>query len=379
MKKKNIIFMYIITFLQGMVFYASIATLYRTSNGITLLEMAIIESICSILIMIFEIPWGIICDKIGYKKTLLICNGVYFISKIVFYYAYGFNSFLIERIMMAFVVAGLSGCDNALLYESTSEEEATKVFGYYHTFGTLGMILASFIFSMFIKNDLSKTALLTIYTYGMAFVFTFFLEDVSSKSNNYQISFKELPKYINNIKNIFIFIIVSALLTETTHTLNTFYNQLQYERASISIQYFGFLYMIITLCSLTSASVGKLSKKYKNKNIIFVLLILSFIVCILLRITIHPITSILCIGLLTIAEALFYPLMNTIFNEHVSMNRATSLSIYSMILNMIGVGTNVLFGKYADIGITYALELGCMFVGIATVLYVYWLFSLKKN
>ena len=55
MKKKNIIIMYIITFLQGMVFYASIATLYRTSNGITLLEMGIIESICSILIMILEI------------------------------------------------------------------------------------------------------------------------------------------------------------------------------------------------------------------------------------------------------------------------------------------------------------------------------------
>jgi len=150
MKKKNIILMYIITFLQGMVFYASIATLYRTSHGITLLEMGIIESICSILIMVFEIPWGIVCDKIGYKKTLVVCNLVYLLSKIVFFYANSFSSFLLERFMMAFVVAGLSGCDTALLYESTNEEESTKVLGYYHAFGTLGMILASTMFSLFI-------------------------------------------------------------------------------------------------------------------------------------------------------------------------------------------------------------------------------------
>ena len=379
MKKKNIILMYIITFLQGMVFYASIATLYRTSNGISLLEMGIIESICSIMIMIFEIPWGIICDKIGYKKTLLICNGIYLISKLVFYYANGFNTFLLERFLMAFVVAGLSGCDTALLYESTNEEESTKVFGHYHAFGTLGMVLASIMFSLFIKNDLSKSALWTIYTYGLAFVFTFFLVDVDVNiKQNTKFSIKDLPIYINQLKKICLFIIVASLLSETTHTLNTFYNQLQYERASIPVEYFGFIYMGITICSLTSATVGKLTKKFKEEKIISVLLYIVLITCVLLRITIHPILSVLCICLLTVAEALFFPLSDTIFNKHVSINRATTLSVYSMIMNMCGVVTNVIFGKCADIGITSALNVSILFILISILLYKIWIFSCNK-
>ena len=44
MKNKNIILMCAIAFLQGMVFYSAVSTIYRQTQGITLLEMGIIES-----------------------------------------------------------------------------------------------------------------------------------------------------------------------------------------------------------------------------------------------------------------------------------------------------------------------------------------------
>ena len=74
---KNIILFYVLAFLQGLVFYSSIATLYRTSNGLTLYQMGIIEGCFSLCIILFEIPWGMICDKIGYKKTMIIANIFY--------------------------------------------------------------------------------------------------------------------------------------------------------------------------------------------------------------------------------------------------------------------------------------------------------------
>ena len=58
MKNNNIKLMYCISFLQGMVFYASIATLYRTSSGLNLFSISLIESICCILMIILEIPLG---------------------------------------------------------------------------------------------------------------------------------------------------------------------------------------------------------------------------------------------------------------------------------------------------------------------------------
>lgn len=64
---KNIRIMYVIALLQGMVFYAPIATLYRQSVGITILQITIIESISLVCQIGLEIPLGVIADRIGYK------------------------------------------------------------------------------------------------------------------------------------------------------------------------------------------------------------------------------------------------------------------------------------------------------------------------
>lgn len=43
--RKNIILLYFIAFLQGMVFYAPIASLYRQAAGLSLVQIVFIESI----------------------------------------------------------------------------------------------------------------------------------------------------------------------------------------------------------------------------------------------------------------------------------------------------------------------------------------------
>ena len=63
MIKKNIVLMLLLGFLQAMVFYAPIATLYRQAQGITLSQITIIESICLALCLLLELPWGIVADK----------------------------------------------------------------------------------------------------------------------------------------------------------------------------------------------------------------------------------------------------------------------------------------------------------------------------
>ena len=44
--KKNLILMYCIAFLQGMVFYGPIATLYRQAQGLSVFDITLIESLC---------------------------------------------------------------------------------------------------------------------------------------------------------------------------------------------------------------------------------------------------------------------------------------------------------------------------------------------
>ena len=87
MKKNNILIFYVLAFLQGLVFYSSVCTLYRTDCGITLTQMGLIDGVLCICVILFEVPWGLICDRIGYRKTIVISNGFFFLSKLAFYKA----------------------------------------------------------------------------------------------------------------------------------------------------------------------------------------------------------------------------------------------------------------------------------------------------
>ena len=120
--------MYAIALLQGIVFYGSIATLYRQAQGVSVFQITLIESISLILCLLLEIPWGVIADKIGYKRTMIVCCTLYFVSKIVFWQATGFGWFLVERIILSIVIAGLSGVDTSILYLSCEKGKSQKSF-----------------------------------------------------------------------------------------------------------------------------------------------------------------------------------------------------------------------------------------------------------
>ena len=82
---KNLVLMYAISLLQGMVFYGSVSTLYRQAVGVTLFQITLMESLSMVLTIVLEIPWGILADKIGYKRTFVICSFLFFVSKLVFW------------------------------------------------------------------------------------------------------------------------------------------------------------------------------------------------------------------------------------------------------------------------------------------------------
>lgn len=57
-KKLNIWIYYGIALLQGMVFYAPVATLYRQARGLSVFSVTLIESISFAVAVLLEIPWG---------------------------------------------------------------------------------------------------------------------------------------------------------------------------------------------------------------------------------------------------------------------------------------------------------------------------------
>ena len=370
--KKNVYIFYVLAFLQGLVFYSSIATLYRTSHNLSLYEMGIIDSCFYIFVIVFEIPWGMLCDRIGYKKTMLIANTFYFVSKIVFWKANGFGMFLLERLLLALAVSGLSGCDMSLLYLSTDKEKSTEVFGKNSMFGVIGMVVASLMFTFVFKSNMELAAFATIFPFVLNFILTFFLQDYPVDKQE-KMEFKSIFKFFRNNKTMIYVLMASVLLTETAHTLTIFYNQLQYERVNIPIAYYGIIFVGLQLLGTTSGLLGKLTEKYSKEKIASTLFLMGAVCSLGLYFSNDIVSTIVYLMILTCANVMYVPILSTIENENVKeSNRATILSFYSLTMSIGSIIMSYVFGVVVSHSLLSVYLMSCICCLLGFVLFSLW-------
>ncbi len=361
MSKKNICLMYAIGCLQGMVFYGPIATLYRQAQGVTVFEITLIESISLALCLLLELPWGIVADKIGYKRTMVICCLLYFISKIVFWRADGFPAFLLERILLSVVIAGLSGVDTSILYLSTSKEDSQKVFGFYDGISTAGLLAAAFIYSTVIGENYRLAGFMTVISYGLAALLSLFLTEVGEEGKE-RMSIKgffgSLKQTLTD-KRLLFFLLGIAFLNETHQTVTVFLNQLLYVRAGMSNALMGYLYIVVTIVGIGGIFSAAITKKIGRNFLIRACYLTSASVCLLLAFTENGWRAAMGIIAFRLAFSLLSPLQMQIQNERiVTAERATALSINAVIIDSVGIGTNLIYGAMAEKSLTAALVSG---------------------
>lgn len=377
---RNIWLMYAIAFLQGMVFYGPIATLYRQAAGINIFQITLIESISLALCLLFELPWGIVADRIGYKKTMVFCFILYFISKIIFWKADGFGGFLIERILLSIVISGVSGVDSSILYLSCKKDQSQKVFGIYNYIQTTGLLIASVVFSLFIKDNYRLAGFLTVCSYGLAAALTLQLVEVKGDSEDRpEVSeFLTLLKGIVKAKHLLLFLTAVALLNETHQTITVFLNQLQYVRSGLSSTAIGYIYILVTLAGLLGVFSEELTRKLGIQKFAALLYTAAATACLLLGLTNSPWLSVASILLLRISFSLFQPLQTELQNRQViSSNRATELSINAIIIDGVGITTNLIYGRLAEVNILLPMFSGVFFCILGLLLFKLWQRGIK--
>ncbi|CAH2213569.1 membrane protein of unknown function [Tepidibacter aestuarii] len=288
--------------------------------------------------------------------------------------------FLLERVLLSIVLAGLSGCDTALIYSSIEEDEAQRVFGRYSAFETLGFLLASVFSSFMVEISLDFTALCTIFPYALAAILTLFLVEVKV-DNKEKPKLKESFKQAFRDKTIIIFIISIALIIEVFQAVTVFLNQSQYLKSGIDAKYFGVILAGIQVIRLFSVKSNYLSKKLGSCQAIVALNFLMVLCCIVLIFTSSSILSVMTIILISFSAAMIAPIEMDIKNKTIrTSNRATILSIYSMAGSVIASIGNIIIGKTTD----YSLEMGFITCSMMCVLglilmIVYYKLTKEKN
>lgn len=362
--------MYAIGLLQGMVFYGPIATLYRQAQGVTVFEITLIESISLALCIALEVPWGVVADRIGYRKTMIFCCSLYFVSKILFWQATNFWWFLAERILLSVVIAGMSGVDSSILYLSCQGQDSQRVFGIYSGMGMAGLLIAAGVFSLVVRDNYPLAAFLTVISYALAAVLSLGLTEVKQETqpqHHGQLR-KALPK-----GSLVLFLLAAAFLAETHQTITVFLNQLQYQRCGMGEGAMGWAYILATILGLSGVFSVGVTKRTGILGGCLLFCSLSIGACLVLAWTRSGTASVGSILLLRLSNTLFQPFQAQMQNQQIQTeNRATALSVNAMLMDCVAVSSNLVFGALSEYSLTAAFVFGSAHSGTDLVLLLLW-------
>ncbi|NHJ26399.1 MAG: MFS transporter [Candidatus Lokiarchaeota archaeon] len=258
--KSNIIKLYFFNFFIGFSLISGILIpFYLIYGGFTFFEFMLLQSYYAFIVIIFEIPCGIIADRFSKKFTLMLAGLSYLFVPL----AYGIISnkilFLIGETLFAFSNALISGTNEAIVYENLKqagkESLIMKTVAKNDGMFLLGVIISAPLGSI-LANLISIriVVLLMIIPYFISLIITFTIQKISRsddiKKKSIQIlksGFKELRK--NKILKILVFekITIEIIIVFLVYTYQ-YYILLEF---SIPIFYFGFIDAGLTLSQFT--------------------------------------------------------------------------------------------------------------------------------
>ena len=355
-------------FFSALVFYAPVALFIRTSRGLSISEFFILQAILSFCIFIFEIPFGMITDKIGYKNSIIISHFSMLLARIILLFSFCFGFFVLESILEAVSMAFESGTMSGYEYEIIGEEnfvEKTSVLGNY---STIGFIISTISF-YFINNYFGQNFLIifTIISTFISFLFTLFFEKekIIEKSDNNKFRFKS----ILNTKLI-VFMIFNGIISITFILINFFYVVIL-QNIKLSENCMTFIILLYSAVGLLSPKIIKIFGETKLKRNLFIFLSASSILFIsLISIkNIFVIIPMCCLPMLIgVIETYFLKVENQYVDKLNEKNRATILSTFSMGANFVDVGFLLVSSKLSETSLDYS------FIFISILLLIFSLF-----
>ncbi|WP_071429044.1 MFS transporter [Angelakisella massiliensis] len=357
--------------LQGLVFYAPVATLYRQVRGVSLFQITLMEGISLGLSIVLELPWGIVSERIGYRRTLLFCSALYLLSKIIFWQANGFFLFLLERLLLAVVLAGFSGVDAAYLTAVTPSSQRQHIFGLYEGASTAGLLLADLCFSFLPSGDYSEAALLTVFAYTAALLCAFGLKEVPCQQISQKFSFQFFLSLFPKGR-VILLLIGSALLLESCQTITVFFSQPLMTAAGFPSPLLGVLHAAMVLCGFSSLFSEHICRLMGRQNVLLLVSLCTALVCLILALPLSWSILGLSLLLLRCTCGILAPLSLALRSEAVADagSMAARLSAQSCLMNLLAVVTNLFFGTAAQKSLSCGIIMGILFSLAAFIFFI---------
>ena len=259
----------------------SILTIYLLNIGLSITQISLLQIIYMTSIILFEFPSGIISDRYSRKKVYIISIILIFIS----YFIICINTnFLI--ILFAYFLYGLSSAlksgtlDSEIILQVRKLNLDMKKFSVIEQYcSSISSIMGAGIGSIIYKNINNKMYIFSLLLFVLSLIVIIFFKYTNKIINENKNNNSSIVKQIKN--NILYFITDKKLLLIILISLTTIlfiqpffqFWQILYKEKSISIEYFGFVYIVFQLCDIISNYIfKKLNNNFKNYLLILILI-----------------------------------------------------------------------------------------------------------
>ncbi len=367
---RNIAKMAAVSFLQGLVFYGPIATLYRLDRGISMSDIFLLQIVFSLVSTGLEIPWGWVADRIGYKKTLFISNALFLASKVAFFFAGGFFLFAMEAVLSAMAITGLSGCDSAFIYLSSGENDSGRNFGIYSAASTAGFVIASFAGGFMAAYSYSLNSFMTVVSYFAAMLLTCSLHDVrGGEGGKEPVKLSDMPAIFAD-RPTFVRVLAYCLVGQAGQAL-VFLNQPRFIGIGIDTQGIGMIAALTQMICLMSVKSYDIAKRMGETAFLTVTgAIVSAGFAVFAYSGSIP-AVVLSYVFINASVAFQWPVLEVIKNRAVRIdNRATVLSVYSLLYSVVGIALNLTLSQLALLSPAYSFILLAVLASIGSVTYL---------
>ncbi len=385
--ERNIPLMYTIGSLMWMRFFIPVLALFYIASQVSLQEFTIIMAVFSLVILLFEIPSGVLADVFGKKNTLLLGRAMFVVEVAMIAFFDGFWAFLIAKTISGIGVSLNSGSNSALLYETLQElgreKEHKKISGTLAMISNISMavvfISGSFLFT--IHHKLPAYVSLPLITFG--FFLTFFLQEPNDnhKSKLFKDSFKYMKEAISLFKKskVLRLIMISsvAIMASISVVLSMSSDYLAAVQVPVgligTVAFIGSLFM-----AYGSGKASVMEEIYGEKKSLYGSFFLIIFTLVLLSLTI-PYLGAIAYLLIPLISGFFSVIINHYMNKQVNAgHRTTQLSLRNMVDNLGVVILFPIFG-FLTTSYNYSYAFLLLLVTIIISLGLFHFYRIKHN
>lgn len=374
--KKNILLIYLHTFLSTFILFYICDTLFYIERGLSSSQYISFVGIAFLVKLIFEIPFGILADKYNKKMLLIISNLLFITSTIIFIFSHNYFTFLIAIIINSINNSISSGIVNSILYESTeNKKDFNKVLFYnsffYNVSYMLAMIIGGYIGQHF---GLIYTYYFTIIPFIIDFIVLLIIrvnKPQNNSLNNNLLILKNGIKEISNNSYLLKLFLTSSVLFSGIKLMEESHPEYS-ANIGISVFVIGIYTALILVFCIVGSYIGSKVNKDKYQLVLKMHPILSGICILLIGILNNYLGIIFILLIYVFSESFDNIMVSELHNNISSKSRVTVESINQFVLAIFGFLFSMLMVvllKYMSVASMY-IVIGCIIImyGLTNIL-----------